>query len=180
MVGLDQDAAFGLVKMRDPFCVSTLLVHSDVAKRVGWFEPGLKYAEDHDFLFRLSLATPICYVNSLLCLIDQSKSPEGSRCRPWDEIAVRLHGWQSVLEKWMKMNGQLSPDLRKTIQHNLQCVHSAWTNWHLEQGQYDAAATSMRHAMSYGVNSKLLTKWMMMQLSPRLTRRVAPRMRVNE
>jgi hypothetical protein len=72
------------VKIRDPFCVSTLLVHAGAAKQVGWFEPAIKYAEDHDFLLRLSLITPFCYVNQQLCLIDQSTSPEGSKCRPWD------------------------------------------------------------------------------------------------
>jgi GT2 family glycosyltransferase len=179
MVGLDEEATLSLVKMRDPFCVSTLLVHTAVAKRAGWFEPGFKYAEDHDFFFRLSLATPICYVNSLLCLIDQSKSPEGSRCRPWDDIETRLQGWQSVLEKWLKLDGQLTPDIRKTVIHNLQGVHSAWTNWHLEHGQYAAAATSMRQALGYEVSTKLLTKWMMMQIAPSLTRKITPRMRIS-
>jgi glycosyltransferase involved in cell wall biosynthesis len=178
--GLDHQASNSLAKMRDPFCVSTLLVHAELAKRVGWFDASFKYAEDHDFLLRLSLATPICYVNSLLCTIDQSKSPEGSRCRPWDDIEVRLRGWQSVLEKWLKLDGQLPPDVRKIVVHNLQRVHSAWTNWYLEQEKYDSAVSSMREALGYEVTTKLITKWLMMQLSPVLTRKIAPRMRVSE
>lgn len=179
-VGLDYEAAQSLANIRDPFCVSTLLVHAEVAKRVGWFDSGFKYAEDHDFLLRLSLATPICYVNTLLCTIDQSKSPEGSRCRPWDDLEVRLQGWQSVLEKWLNMNGQLPPNVRKMVVHNLQRVHSAWTNWYLEQEKYDSAASSMREALGYEVSARLLTKWMMMHLAPSLTRKIAPKMRVNE
>ncbi len=167
-----------LAKMRDPFCICTLLVHARVAKGVGWFDPNIKYAEDHDFLLRLSLATPVCYVNSLLCSIDQSRSPEGSRCRPWDDIDVRLQGWQSILEKWLKLDGQLTPDIRKTVVHNLQCVHSAWANWHLEHGKYDAAVSSLRRALGYEISAKLLTKWMMMQFAPSMTRRIAPRMRI--
>jgi len=178
MVGLDQGAAQSLAKMRDPFCICTLLVHARVAKGVGWFDPNIKYAEDHDFLLRLSLATPVCYVNSLLCSIDQSRSPEGSRCRPWDDIDVRLQGWQSILEKWLKLDGQLTPDIRKTVVHNLQCVHSAWANWHLEHGKYDAAVSSLRRALGYEISAKLLTKWMMMQFAPSMTRRIAPRMRI--
>lgn len=179
-VGLDYEAAQSLANIRDPFCVSTLLVHAEVAKRVGWFDSGFKYAEDHDFLLRLSLATPICYVNSLLCTIDQSKSPERSICRPWDDLEVRLQGWQSVLEKWLNMNRQLPPDVRKMVVHNLRCVHSAWTNWHLEQGKYESAAGSMREALGYEVSARLLTKWMMMYLAPSLTRKIALRMRANE
>ena len=177
--GLDYEATQSLARMRDPFCVSTLLVHAEVAKRVGWFDASFKYAEDHDFLLRLSLATPICYVNSLLCMIDQSESPEGSRCRPWDDLEVRLLGWQLVLEKWLKLNEQLPPDVRKTVVRNLQHVHSAWTNWHLEQGRYDSAFNSVREALGYKVTAKLLTKWMMMEIAPGLTRKIAPKMRLN-
>jgi glycosyltransferase involved in cell wall biosynthesis len=178
--GIDYEAAQSLVKMRDPYCVSTLLVDADVAKGVGWFDSSLKYAEDHDFLLRLALATPICYVNKLLCIIDQSESPEGSKCRPWNEIEVRLQGWQSVQEKWLKLDGELPPDVKKTVVHNLQRVHSAWTNWHLEHGKYDRAANSVREALGYEFTTKLLTKWMMVQLVPGLTRKLSPRMRVNE
>jgi len=179
-VGLDYEATQSLAKMRDPFCVSTLLVHTEVAERAGWFDASFKYAEDHDFLLRLSLATPICYVNSLLCMIDQSESPEGSRCRPWDDPEVRLLGWQLVLEKWLNLNEQLSPDVRKTIMHNLQCVHSAWTNWHLEHRKYDSAFISVREALGYEVTPKLLTKWVMMELAPGLTRKITPKMRFNK
>src|SRR5208337_2370324 len=59
-LGIDPEASATLVKYRDPFWVSTLLVRTDVVKQVGWFDPDIKYAEDHDFFFRLSLATSIC------------------------------------------------------------------------------------------------------------------------
>ena len=54
-LGMECGAAGTLVKTREPFWVSTLLVRADIVKQVGCFDPQIHYAEDHDFLFRLSL-----------------------------------------------------------------------------------------------------------------------------
>ena len=174
-MGLDQGAVESLARIRDPFCVSTLLVHAGVAKEAGWFEPDIKFAEDHDFLLRLSLATPFCYVNKLLCLIDQSSSPEGSECRPWDHDEVRLKGWQSIQEKWFKLDSKLSASARKTVIHNLRCAHSAWANWYLEQGRYKDARNAARAALGYEITAGLLVKWMLTKVAPGLARKIAPK-----
>ncbi len=175
MMGLDHDAVESLVKMRDPFCVSTLLVHSGVAKKAGWFEPHIRFAEDHDFLLRLSLVTPFCYVNKLLCRIDQSSSPEGSQCRPWDRNEVRLCGWQAIQEKWLKLDSKLPAGARKTVLHNLRCVHSAWANWYLERGRYDDARNAVRAALGYEVSAGLLIKWALTQIARGFARKIAPK-----
>jgi len=174
-MGLDHDALESLARIRDPFCVSTLLVHASVAKEAGWFEPDVKFAEDHDFLLRLSLATPFCYVNKLLCRIDQSSSPEGSQCRPWDRVEVRLRGWQAIQEKWLKLDSKLSASARKTVIHNLRCVHSAWANWYLEHGRYDDARNALRAAVGYEITAGLLIKWALAQVAPGFARKIAPK-----
>jgi len=178
LVGLDLSATQSLAKMRDPFCVSTLVVHGETAKRIGWFEPHLKYAEDHDFLLRLSLVTPICYVNKMLCIIDLSKSPEGSVCRPWDQVEVRLRSWQEILEKWLSMESKLPTAARKTIVHNLRCVHSAWANWYLERHRCEDALVSLRMAVDYEVRVGLLVKLALIQIAPSVAKRIAPKMQV--
>jgi glycosyltransferase involved in cell wall biosynthesis len=179
VIGLFQDAVQSLAKMRDPFCVSTLLVHADVAERVGWFESHLKYAEDHDFLFRLSLVTPICYVNKTLCVIDLSKSPVGSICRPWDQVEVRLRNWQSILEKWLKLDSKLQAGTRKTIVRNLRCVHSAWANWYLERHRYEDAREALRVAVGYEATLGLLIKWALTLVAPAVAKRIAPKMQLS-
>jgi glycosyltransferase involved in cell wall biosynthesis len=179
VMGLDHDAVNGLAKFRDPFCVSTLLVHAGIGKKTGWFEPRLKYAEDHDFLLRLSLVTPFCYVNELHCLIDQSRYAQGSECRPWDQIELRLRNWQSVLEKWLALDGKLPPEAKRTIVHNLRSVHSAWANWHLEHKRYDDARESVHEAIQYEVTAGLLIKWALTQVAPSVAKRFAPQVRVN-
>ena len=176
-VGIDGDALRSLVKYRDPFWLSTLLVRTDVARQLGCFDTQLGYAEDHDFLFRLSLLTSICYVNKPLCILDRSKSPEGSSCRPWDGVEVRLRGSQSMLEKWLKLDSKLPPDVRTLVIQGLRHVHSAWANWYLEHERYDEAKQAVDKAMKYEFTTKLAIKGTLTHLAPRFARRISPKMR---
>jgi glycosyltransferase involved in cell wall biosynthesis len=178
-LGIDFEAVRNLVKYRDPFWISTLLVRTDVVKQLGCFDNQLGYAEDHDFLFRLSLATSFCYVNKPLSVLDRSKSPEGSNCRPWDEVEVRLRGSQTMLEKWLKLDSKLPPDVLKTVIRNLRQLHSARTNWYLEHEQYEEARQAVRQALKYEPTTKLAIKWTLTHIVPSLARRISPKMRVH-
>lgn len=177
-LGIDFDAVRNLVKYRDPFWLSTLLVRTDVVKQLGCFDNQLGYAEDHDFFFRLSLATSICYVNEPLSILDRSKSAEGSNCRPWDEVEVRLRGSQTMLEKWLKLDSKLPPDVLQTVTHGLRHIHSAWTNWYLEHKRYEEARRAVCKAMKYEPTTKLAIKWTLTHVAPNFARRISPRMRV--
>jgi glycosyltransferase involved in cell wall biosynthesis len=178
-MGIDFEAVRNLVKCRDPFWISTLLVRTDLIRQVGWFDDQLKYAEDHDFLFRLSLATSFCYVNKPLALLDRSESPEGSNCRPWDEVEIRLRGSQTMLEKWLKMDSKLPPDVLKTVIHSLRQLYSAWTNWYLEHERYEEARQAVCKAMKYDPTPRLAIKWTLTHAAPSLARKVSPKMRVH-
>src|ERR1035441_1655051 len=178
-LGMYPEAARNLVKCRDPFWVSTLLVRTDVVKQVGWFDPHLEYAEDHDFFFRLSLMTSFSYVNKPLSLLDRSKSPQGSNCRPWDQVEVRLRGSQSMFEKWLKLDSKLTPDVRKTVVQSLRHVYSAWTNWYLEHRSEEEARQAACKAIKYELTTKLAIKWALMHVAPSFARRISPKMRVN-
>ncbi|MFZ3278197.1 MAG: glycosyltransferase family 2 protein, partial [Candidatus Sulfotelmatobacter sp.] len=177
-LGIDFGAARNLVKYRDPFWISTLLVRTEVVRELGSFDSQLGYAEDHDFFFRLSLVTPFCYVNKPLSLLDRSKSPEGSNCRPWDEVEVRLRGTQAMLEKWLKLDSKLPPDVLKTVTRGLRHLHSAWTNWHLEHERYEEARQAVRMALRYEPTTKLAIKWTLTHVAPSFARRISPLMRV--
>jgi glycosyltransferase involved in cell wall biosynthesis len=176
--GMENEAVGNLVMCRDPFWVSTLMVRTDVVKQVGWFDLHLEYAEDHDFLFRLSLVTSFCYVNKPLSLLDRSKSPQGSKCRPWDEVEVRLRGSQSMYEKWLKLDSKLPPDVRKAIVQNLRQVYSSWTNWYLEHERYEDARQAVCKAIKCQPTTKLAIKWTLTHVAPSFARRISPKMRV--
>jgi hypothetical protein len=177
-LGMDPEASGALARCRDPFWVSTLLVRTDVVKEIGSFDTDISYAEDHDFLFRLSLATTFCYVNKPLAQLDRSKSPQGFNCRPWDKVEVRLRGTQSMLEKWLKLDAKLPQEVRRRLVQDLRHVHSAWTNWYLEHERYKEAREAVSKAIKYEFTSKLAMKWALTRLAPNFARRISPRMRV--
>ncbi|MGA8490518.1 MAG: glycosyltransferase family 2 protein [Terriglobales bacterium] len=178
-MGIDSEAVTTLVKYRDPFWLSTLLIRTDVVKQLGSFDTELGYAEDHDLLFRLSLVTSICYVNKPLAVLDRSESPEGSNCRPWDEVEVRLRGSQTMFEKWLKLDSKLPPDVRKALTHSLRHLHSAWTNWYLEHERYEEARQAVCMAMKYEATTELAIKWTLTHVAPSFARRISPKMRVH-
>jgi hypothetical protein len=178
-IGMESEAAERLVRCRDPYWVSTLLVRTEVAKHVGGFDPHIDYAEDHDFLFRLSLATSFCCVNRPLAQLDRSKSPQHSMCRPWDRVEVRLRGLQAMFEKWLELGSTLSPEVRRTVVRSLRHVYSAWTNWYLEHDRYEEARRAARKAMKYEVTAKLAVKCILTHVAPTFARRISPRMRVS-
>jgi glycosyltransferase involved in cell wall biosynthesis len=177
-LGMDPEASASLVRCRDPFWISALLVRIDLVKELGSFDANIRYAEDHDFLFRLSLATTFCYVNKPLAQLDRSKSSQGSLCRPWDKVDVRLKGSQSMFENWLKLDSKLPQDVRRSIVKSLRRVHSAWTNWYLEHERYEEARASASKAIEYELTSKLAIKWALTYFAPSLARRISPKMRV--
>lgn len=178
-LGTDCQATESLVKTREPFWISTLMVRTDIVKRVGCFDSVIGYAEDHDLLFRLSLATSFCYANMPLSVINRSKSPPGSVCRPWDKAEVRLRGSQVMFEKWLSFNSQLPPAVRSTLVGNLRHVYSAWANWYLEHEQYNEAREAVCKAISYEFTPRLAIKWMLTHMAPGFARRISPKMRVH-
>jgi glycosyltransferase involved in cell wall biosynthesis len=178
-LGTDADAAESLVKTREPFWVSTLLVRAETVKQVGCFDPEIGYAEDHDFLFRLALATSFCYANLPLSVIDRSQSPLGSTCRPWDKVEVRLRGSQAIFDKWLSLDSQLPSGVRKTLESNLRNVHSAWTNWYLEHERYEEAREAVHKAVKYELTPQLAIKWVLTHIAPGFAKRISPKMRVH-
>lgn len=178
-IGMESQAVANLVKCRDPFWVSTLLVRTEVAKRIGCFDAQIKYAEDHDFLFRLAIDTSFCYVNRPLAILDRSKSPPNSTCRAWDSIEVRLRGTQSMLEKWLQLSPKLTPEVRKVVIQKLRCVHSAWANWYLEHERDEEALQAARKAIGFELTPGLAIKLLLIAVAPTVARRISPRMRVS-
>jgi glycosyltransferase involved in cell wall biosynthesis len=177
-LNLGHDATKTLVKTRDPYWITTLLVNSDVARKVGWFDNHLRYAEDHDFIFRLSLFTSFICVNKQLSIIDRSRSPEGSKCRPWDMVDVRLRGSLRMYEKWMEMDSKLSPDIQEIVLCSIRRIHSAWGNWYLEHKRYEEARKSVRMAIKCKLTVNLAIKYMLMYIAPWFARMISHKMRV--
>jgi glycosyltransferase involved in cell wall biosynthesis len=171
LTGIDQNAVNALAKSFCGFWISTLLVEADAIRRIGGFNPGIAAVEDRDFFFRLSLVTPLIYVNSLLARVDRNSSPPGSSARPWDEAGVRIRGRQRMYESWLNLEG-VPRNARKIIVRGLQATHCDWANLHVESGRFDKARQEVSKAVGYGPTPKTLAKWTITWLTPFIARRV--------
>lgn len=176
-VGIDRAATMSLAKSFSGFWLSTLLVRADLVHQIGGLDPDIHFAEDRDFHFRLSLVTSIGYVNKQLIRTDRNPSPPGSTCRPWDKVEVQFRQQQYMLEKWLRMDAALPPDVRRTVERNLGALHSHWANWHLQNGQYDKARQAVARAVKYKITLGTTVKWALTWLAPALARRITPKTR---
>lgn len=176
-IGIDRDAAKSLAKSFSGFWVSSLLVRADLVRQVGGFSPDITFGEDRDLHFRLSLVTSIAYVNKQLIRTDRNPSPPGWAARPWDKVEVQFQQQQYMLEKWLRMNAALPPEVRKRVESNLGGVHSHWANWYLENRRYAEARQAVSRAVRHKITLKTTAKWALTWLAPVLARRMAPKTR---
>jgi len=176
-IGIDRDATISLAKSFSGFWVSTLLVRADMIRRIGRFSPDISFAEDRDLHFRLSLVTSIAYVNKPLIRTDRNPSPPGSTCRPWDKMEVQFRQQQHMLEKWLRMDPALPPDVRRIVVRGLRAQHSQWANWYLENARYHEARQAVSRAVKYELTPGLAVKWALTWLAPALARRITPKVR---
>lgn len=174
-MGIVSDALVSVARAFCGFWISTLLVRASVLKRFPGFDPNIQFCEDRDFVFNVSLLTPVAYVNIPLVRADRRSSAHVPACRPWATAEIRLRGQQRMLEKWLKMDTRMPADVRRAIGQSLRGVHSSWGNWHLEMGDYGAARRAIANAMQYEVSPGLTAKWALAWLAPGVARKLAPK-----
>jgi glycosyltransferase involved in cell wall biosynthesis len=157
--------------------IQTIIVRTDLVKKLGGFDPDIHFAEDYDFLFRLSLITNHCCVNKVLVAIDRTNSiiDPSAVPRTWDRIEFRLKALQYMYEKWLTLDSNYPPDVKQLIRENLRCVHSVWTNWYLEQNQFSSAQQSVSTSIGYHITPKLTVKWLLTWIAPKIARKIAPK-----
>jgi glycosyltransferase involved in cell wall biosynthesis len=153
-------------------CLSSFLVRADIAKTRG-FDPQLLYSQDSDFMFRLAMITGLCYVNRPLVWFD--RSPAEIRhvgvSSAWNKAEFFLQDSQLRLEGLLRLNGSLPKAVRKIVQEQLRDIHSGWTNWYLEGGQYKKARGAASQAVRTDLTFNVAMKWLLIWLNPRLALR---------
>jgi glycosyltransferase involved in cell wall biosynthesis len=177
LMGIVADPVRPLAKAFGGSWVQTFVVRKDFCRQIGGFDSGLRFGEDYDFLFRLSLVTAHCYVNKPLAVIDRTNAviDPAVASRSWDRMDFRLRGRQYMYGKWLELQAGYPEDVRKTIIHNLRGVHSGWTNWYLEEKQFNQARRAASTALKYQITPPLAAKWVLTWIAPRLARRIAPK-----
>jgi hypothetical protein len=158
-------------------CLSSFLVRTDIARSAGGFDPKLLYSQDSEFMFRLAMLTGFCYVNRPLVWFD--RSPAEIRhvgvSAEWNKMEFFLQDSQLRLEGLLRLNGPLPKPVLKVVREQLRDIHSGWTNWYLEGGQYkkarQAASKAVRTDPTFNVAVKWLLTWMNPPLALRTVRR---------
>jgi glycosyltransferase involved in cell wall biosynthesis len=177
LVGVVRDPTRSLAKAFGGTWVQTLVARRDLIMKIGGFDSDLHFGEDYDLLFRLSLVTGYCYVNRPLAVIDRTTAvlDPTVASRSWDRIDFRLRGRQYMYEKWLNLRREYPRDVRRTIIHNLRGVHSGWTNWYLENKQFDKARRAVSKATKYHMTPQLAVKWLLTWIAPHIARRIIPK-----
>jgi glycosyltransferase involved in cell wall biosynthesis len=152
--------------------VVTLLCRTELVRKVGGFDPNLRFTEDYDFVFRLALVTNYCYVNLPLAMVDRTVASvrHTGVSAIWDRVDFRLDCEQRRYEKWLQLTAQFPSDVRKTIVQQLRAVHSGKANWFLAQQEYEMAQRELSLAVKYQATPNLLVKWILSRVSPRVVR----------
>jgi len=154
-------------------CLSSLLARADVVRRTAGFDPKLLYSQDSEFMFRLAMLTGFCYAN--LPLIRKDNSPPEIRHvgvgTEFEKEEFLLRDTQLRLEGLLRLSEDLPWKIRKLIRAQLGTVHSWWTNWHLETGQYAKAREAVSTAAQLDLTFNVAVKWLLTWMSPKLALR---------
>jgi hypothetical protein len=158
-------------------CLSSLIARADVVRKTGGFDPKLLYSQDSEFMFRLALLTGFCYVN--LPLVQFDRSPVEVRHvgvqSEWNKFEFWLQDSQRRLEGLLRLSEGLPMKIRKVIRERLSNVHSGWTNWYLETGQYEKAREAVSKAAQLDLTFNVAVKWLLTWTSPQLALRTVRR-----
>ena len=170
---LQRDSVVGV----HPIWLQNLVVRSELVRRVGGFDPALRYGDDDDFAFRLACETNFCFVNMPMVAIDRTQPAErhAGASKNWDDVDFRLRMAQKRMEKRLGMSERLTGEVRTMIRRDLAAVHSGWANWFLRKGEYGQAKKSIGEAQRMHGSFNIAIKSALIRCAPGLTRKLVQR-----
>ncbi len=131
--------------MSDSFalCIPSLLVLRSVFDRAGGFDENVAFAEDKDFIFRLSFLTKISYVSKPLVSID--RTPGIARLTDFSsQRGDRVFAWHEGLLNSMLAHPELVDlEMRRLIQAELIGVYYDWTAANIMAFNFAGAAKNV-------------------------------------
>jgi hypothetical protein len=71
----------------------------------------------------------------------------------------------------LRLSENLPKKIRKLVREQLGSVHSGWTNWYLETGEYGKARKAVSKAVRMDPNFNILMKWLLTWMVPQLALR---------
>jgi glycosyltransferase involved in cell wall biosynthesis len=159
--------------------LDSVMARADLVRRTGGFDPRFRFGEDSQFLVRLAMLTDFCYVNLPLLNIDRRAGEirHTGVSTDWNKFEFVNQQAQFRLESYLRMNDGLPMRVRKLVREQLSLVHSGWTNWYLQKGQYGNARGAVSRAARLDLRFSIAVKWLLTWISPRLALRTVRRYR---
>lgn len=155
--------------------MQTLIVRTTVMRQIGEFDSKLFLHEDSDFLFRLALATKLCFVDLPLVNIDRTPNRAVGLVELLEKDLLRLPQRQYLYEKWLRLSEGQEKKVKNLIRERLRSIHSEWASFYLEKGEYERALEAVSTALQYRLTPQTILKWVFTRNSPELTRKIARR-----
>ena len=172
-LGIVQDPVRLLLHHQPVWC-QTVIARADLVRRVGGYDPLMRFSEDYDFVFKMSLETKFCYVGNPMVLIDRTPSPtrhQGAGLN-WQKKEFKLRMDERRLERQLKLTEGLEPDIRKAARENMRSHYSKWTNLHLKNKDYARAREAVSIAAKYDLTPGIAFKWVLTHLAPQLATKI--------
>jgi len=156
---------------RSGIYIQTLIVRRALALRVGDFDSKLWVGNDTDYLFRLGLLTPFCYVNKPLVEIDRTETrTDGLIQQMVRNEPLRIGEREYLYCKWLNITHESSTQLRANIVASLAEAHNEWANWHLHNHEYGKAHKALAKSLMTQFTLKAGLKWLLVAIAPRVAR----------
>jgi glycosyltransferase involved in cell wall biosynthesis len=153
--------------------MQTILVRRDAMRECGGFHAGLRVEQDVDFMFRLGLITPFCYVNRPLVVVDRAEHRDRGLTTEFPvKGRFRVQAHELRLESWCQIVARQRPAVLRELKWQLRCVRSSLANLYIASGELDDARVVLRRALRDRMDWRLALKWMLTFLSPRLVVRL--------
>jgi glycosyltransferase involved in cell wall biosynthesis len=156
--------------------MQTVVVRADIMRACGDIDTRYRLSQDVDFMFRLGLLTPFCYVNAPLVQInrDPARVDGLMTAYPSRSWTAMLES-ESMLQKWLTLVDESNPALRRIIKHELASARSALANRHILAGDLAGTRRTLGEAIANSWEARLLVKWTLAHLMPPVLRRFAAR-----
>jgi len=149
--------------------MQTVLVRREIMDAVGPFDPSLRMSMDADFVFRLGLVTPMCFVNHPLVEIDRTP---GRRIGLMTQHPIgsfeRLEVHEYLQSKWLSLAAEPRPDIRQGLLNGRSCTQSELANRYLLRGDFRTSRRVLLKAIRQNPMIRLVLKLIGCTLAPGL------------
>jgi glycosyltransferase involved in cell wall biosynthesis len=148
--------------------MQTVLVRTAVMRRVGEFDTGIRMSMDTDFVFRLGLVTPMCFVNLPMVEVDRTPDRQVGLMTEHPLGSVdRLQVHEYLQTKWLALVGDSDRRLRADLRNMRTRTQSELANRHLLRGEHRAARAVLYKAATQNPRCRFVAKFLWSVFAPR-------------